>query len=212
MAGSLDKLVSIGGSALCLAGPKISPDLLKLADPLGEALVSLLTAKNGFYVFESALHVFPSQSSSSEIGLTDWNAIDLWKDEYQGMVDDAVFFAEDIFGHQFCAKMDGIYTFDPETGMSRRLSADFEGWAAAILGDFNALTGFSLAHEWQSASGQLAAGMRLVPKIPFIAGGEFSVQNLYALDSVKAMRLRGSIAVQMRDVPDGGAIGLRLVD
>jgi hypothetical protein len=77
---------------------------------------------------------------------------------------------------------------------------DFEGWAAAILDDFNALTGFPLAHEWQGANGQLAAGMRLVPKIPFVAGGEFSVENLCAPDSVRAMRLRGSIAVQIRDV------------
>jgi hypothetical protein len=121
MTGSLDKLFSIAGSALCVAGPNISSEFLKLAGPLGGALVSLLTAKNGFYAFESALHVFSSESSSSEIGLTDWNASELWKEEYQGLADGSIFFAEDIFGGQFCARMDGVYGFDPETGMSQGL-------------------------------------------------------------------------------------------
>jgi hypothetical protein len=43
-------------------------------------------------------------------------------------------------------------------------------------------------------------------------GGKFSVQNLYALASVKAMRMRGSIAIQIKDLPDGGKIRFKIVD
>ncbi|WP_139366912.1 hypothetical protein [Pantoea ananatis] len=36
-------------------------------------LHELLKIKNGFYGFESALHVYPSKSIGSEIGLIEWN-------------------------------------------------------------------------------------------------------------------------------------------
>jgi hypothetical protein len=198
---SLEKLTTIGGPALSSAAPDISAILLELAGPLRDGWTTLLQTKNGFYAFESALHVFPTQRCGSELSLTEWNAPELWIDAYQGLANDAVFFAEDIFGVQFCIKRDGIHTFDPETGNSQLLFADFDGWAFSVLSNFNVLTGFPLGHEWQRSNGRLASGMRLVPKIPFVLGGKFSVQNLHALDSVTAMRMRGSIAVQCGSMP-----------
>jgi hypothetical protein len=208
----LEKLSAVGGPALGFSSPDIPAALLELAGPVGAGLISLLQAKNGFYAFESALHVFSTQPRGSEISLAEWNAPELWIDAYKGLANDAVFFAEDIFGGQFCIKRDGIHTFDPETGNSQRLSADFDGWASSVLNNFKVLTGWPLAHEWQRSNGRLARGMRLVPEVPFVMGGKFSVQNLYALASVKAMRMRGSIAVQIKDLPDGGKIRFKIVD
>jgi hypothetical protein len=54
--------------------------------------------------------------------------------------------------------------------------------------------------------------MRLVPRIPFVLRGKFSVQNLHALDSVVAMRMRGSVAVQVKDLPDGAKVRFKIVD
>ena len=39
--------------------------------PLIPELKDLLTRKNGFYGFESALHVFPWETTDNEIGLLD---------------------------------------------------------------------------------------------------------------------------------------------
>jgi hypothetical protein len=72
-----------------------------------------------------------------------------------------------------------------------------------ILDDYEVLTGYPLAAEWQALNGRLPARQRLVPKVPFVAGGEFEIGNLYALDSVEGMCLRASLAVQIRDLPDG---------
>lgn len=37
------------------------------------------------------------------------------------------FFAEDVFGGQFCIKDSKVYTFDPETGSLGYLADDIEG-------------------------------------------------------------------------------------
>jgi hypothetical protein len=208
----LEKLISIGGPAL--APTAASEDLVSLGllpEP-ARGLVKLLGMKNGFYAFESALHVCPIQSCDTEIGLFAWNASDLWRNEYQGLADDCLFFAEDIFGVQFCAMDDGIHQFDPETGARRKIASDLEGWAAAVLGDYEELTGYPLAHEWQLMNGAIAAGLRLVPKIPFVGGGRFEVSNLYPIEAVQAMRFRASLAVQIRDLPEGARVQIRIVD
>jgi hypothetical protein len=208
----LAKLANIGGSALSLADPVLDADLLALAGSMADDLIGLLKIKNGFYAFESALHLFPATSSGDKIGLACWNSPDLWVKQYQNMAIGCLFFAEDIFGGQFCIKANEVLLFDPETGQLKRLATNLEEWARSILCDYDLLTGYPLAHEWQRANGQIADGMRLVPKIPFVLGGKFSVQNLYPIDATKAMRLRGSIAVQIRDLPDGTPIRLRALD
>ena len=55
-------------------------------------------------------------------------------------------------------------------------------------------------------------GERLVPKVPFVLGGEFDVSNLHPLDSVKAMRFYGNLAVQIRDAPDGTRVHWNVED
>jgi len=207
MTQALQKLIEIGGEAL---GPaNAMPDVASLASgaaPIANELAELLMQKNGFFAFEAALHVFPWESRGAEVGLQAWNSPDLWIGEYQGMADGCLFFAEDIFGGQFCVGEGGIYQFDPETGEKTKIASGAEEWADAILRDYRVLTGYPLAHQWQQLHGAIAPGYRLVPKVPFVVGGEFEIENLYLLDAVRAMRLRASFAVQIRDLPDGAKI------
>jgi len=191
--------------------PEILSQLSTLAGSLAEGLLKMLTQCNGFYALESALHVFPSHSSQQEIGLVDWNKNSLWRDDYKGLADGCLFFAEDIFGGQFCIKDNEIYTFDPETGALDYLADDIEGWAQAIISDYEVLTGYSLAYQWQEQNGQLPAKKRLLPKMPFVAGGEFVLDNLYLADVVEGMRFRADIANQIKDLPDGAMIKFDVV-
>ena len=108
------------------------------------------------------------------------------------------FFAEDVFGGQFCIKDENIYTFDPETAALAYLAEDIEGWAAAIINDYEVLTGYLLAHQWQEQYGQLPPKKRLLPKIPFVAGGAFRLDNLYLADAVEGMKFRADIACQIK--------------
>jgi hypothetical protein len=102
--------------------------------------------------------------------------------------------------------------FDPETGEFEQVADDIEGWAGAILDDYRVLTGFPLAHDWQVANGTLRPGRRLTPRIPFVLGGEFAVDNLYDANTVSALLYRADIAEQIRDSPDGTRVTLRVVE
>ncbi len=189
----------------------LTDQMRSLAGSLADELLSMLRERNGFYALESALHVFPSHSSQQEMGLEKWNDSALWRNDYKGMADDCLFFAEDVFGGQFCIKDNKVYTFDPETGALDYLADDIEGWAKAIVSDYAVLTGYPLAHQWQEQHGQLPAKKRLLPKIPFVAGGEFALDNLYLADSVDGMKFRADIANQIKELPDGAQIKFSVV-
>ena len=85
-----------------------------------DELIELLSRRNGFYAFESALHIFPwvtVADANDIIGLQDGNAPNAWRKWYQDLLDQIIFFAKDIFGVQFGIAGDDIVRFDPEAGM-----------------------------------------------------------------------------------------------
>ncbi|MEW5757137.1 MAG: SMI1/KNR4 family protein [Pseudomonadota bacterium] len=211
MPGNLEKLLKSAGPSLSDREPTLTDQLCSLAGSLANELLSMLRKRNGFYALESALHVFPSHSSKQEFGLDQWNENSLWRAHYKGMADGCLFFAEDVFGGQFCVKDSKVYTFDPETGALDYLADDIEGWARAIVSDYEVLTGYPLAHQWQERNGQVPAKKRLLPKIPFLVGGEFVLENLYLADAVEGMKFRADIANQIKDLPDGAKIKFDLV-
>ncbi|WDU62104.1 DUF2625 family protein [Pseudomonas poae] len=207
---SLDKLLSNASSSLSEHEPEMLGQSRRLAGTLADQLLGMLCQRNGFYALESALHVFPTHSSQNEIGIGDWNESALWRSGYKGLADGCLFFAEDVFGGQFCIKDSKVYTFDPETGSLEYLADDIESWAQILLSDYEVLTGYPLAHQWQKQNGQLAAGKRLLPKVPFVLGGEFVLDNLYLADAVEGMRFRADIASQIKELPDGAQIRLNI--
>lgn len=209
---NLEKLLSNASLSICDDEPNISEQLLNMAGHLANDLVKMLNQRNGFYALESALHVFPANSNQMEIGLDNWNENTLWRNSYQGLADNCLFFAEDAFGGQFCINDSKIYTFDPETGELDYLADDIESWAREIINDYKVLTGYPLIHQWQSLNGSLPARTRLIPKIPFVAGGEFALENLYLSDAVQGMKFRADIANQIKHLPDGGQIKFEIVD
>ena len=94
----LNKLLSIASDQLC---DNTTNHLTYDSNSLLEQLNIVLKEKNGFYIFESALHVFPSISSDNQIGIIEWNETSLWKTYYNCDLSNVTFFAEDIFGNQF---------------------------------------------------------------------------------------------------------------
>lgn len=206
MTTSTEKLLSLCSDSLAAAAPQDMP-IITTADPaLVEELRQLLAVKNGCYGFVSALHIFPWQAVENEPGLQQWNQPELWIEAFLDLARDALFFAEDIFGVQFCLRQGGVFSFEPETGEFSWMAESLEHWSALILEDYSVLTGYPLAQDWQDQHGALPAGYRLLPKIPFILGGEFVPDNLHAVRSVDGMRTRALFAVQMRDRPDGSQV------
>lgn len=205
------RITSVAGPPLLGNRPDLRFDGERAAD-----LQTLLEARNGFYAFESALHVLPSDSSDRDgrgqpACAEFWNAPSTWKQAFDGMADGFWFFAEDVFGVQFAVHEDSVVSFDPESGDVQHIAADTGGWIDAVMNEYQLLTGYTLAHAWQQQYGPLHAGKRLLPKIPFALGGHYDVSNLFEEDAVQGMHVRGSLAVQIRDLPDGTQVEYRVV-
>jgi hypothetical protein len=212
MGENLEKLLAAASSALSDSPVVLDRELLASDDSVLAELVELLRKRNGFYAFESALHVFPSSSVNGTIGLDRWNAEGLWRASYGDMASGCLFFAEDVFGGQFCIKGNQVYSFDPETGGLEAIANSLEAWAKAVIVDYEVMTGYPLAHAWQEKNGPLPQGKRLVPKVPFVVGGKYELGNLYLMEAARSMQLRGELANQIKDLPDGAQIQFQIVD
>jgi hypothetical protein len=212
MSDVLRKLGSIGSPPLARQPATIHlPDF----DSFGqraEELLSMLRLKNGFYAFESALHVFPAAHFEGEMTLSQWNSPGLWRHEYQDLAEGCLFFAEDIFGNQFCIRDGQIGSFDAETGVVDHLTGTLEEWAGLILKDYDLHTAYRVAHHWQKEHGPVSIGKRLMLKRPLVLGGDYSLTNLFAVEAVEGMRLRGNIAKQIDGLPEGTHVDFRFTD
>lgn len=208
----LDKLLSISSDPLTQERARLAPELLEVAGNRAQEIEDVLNQKNGFFAFESALRFFPSFSSDLSIGLNDWNTDKLWRKDYSGLADGCLFFAEDIFGGQFCVKNDVVCSFDPETGGLEEMAPSLEQWAKELLNEYNLWTGYTLSHEWQERNGNLANDERLMPKIPFVCGGEFELNNLASINAVSGMRSRANLALQIISLPDGAQIEFKIIE
>jgi hypothetical protein len=197
---SVGRLVSIGGNPV---GESTKPQ------PVGnESLWPLYEAKNGFYAFESALFVRPSGGGSGSVEW--WNGQIDWRNVYADLPENATFFAEDVFGFQFINAGEGFFSFDPETAELSHLGNSVEEWARSILDDYEALTGFRIAHAWQSVNGPLWVGYRLAPSVPFMLGGEYKAESLRAKPDLELASFRAKVYTQTKDLPDGSSVRLIL--
>lgn len=184
--------------------------------PSGAQLRALLEETNGFFAFYSALLVRPSHEVSGEVPhcLEAWNAPGLWREGFGAWAEGLWFFAEDLFGVQFALLRGSaeVWTFDPETGERSLFASDVEDWCSRLLSDPESTTGYLLAKAWQDVHGPLPQGRRLVPSIPFVLGGAYSVSNLWASDAVEGMRSRAAVARQIADLPDGARVRITVTE
>jgi len=116
---NIETLLSLASVAL---GPHVG---LKQEDigAMSAELYGMLAKPNGVYIFESALHVLPLNSSSGVMDLGRWNSGDVWRQHYGLTTNNPPFFAEDVFGGQFALEGERVLQFDPETGDTEVLSA-----------------------------------------------------------------------------------------
>lgn len=235
----LQKLLSISDIALCNSEPNPPTTFLRMGGAVTGELIKLLQERNGFYAFEGALHVLPSncvnnassivtETSQVQMGrllgqdnegrlmgwpmdLERWNMDVVWRSEFGTAAEDLLFFAEDAFGEQFALSNGKVWRFNPESAERKEIAHNLDEWAEKILADYIFETGYQQAHDWQQQNGRLLEGQRLIPKTPFIMGGAYDVENLFALDAVKGMRYRADIWKQIRDLPDGTPIQLKVL-
>jgi hypothetical protein len=172
-------------------------------------LLTLLQQRNGFYAFESALLLRPLSCEGEPKGIRQWNRLDIWRVDYMLEGSD-LFFAEDLFGFQFCISTGRVKSFNPETGIFKEIASTLHEWIDWLFADYKMRTGWPLGHSWQLSHGPLQPGFRLVPKVPFVLGGKFSLKNLYECSELEAIRFRGNLAKQIRNCPDGTTVKISI--
>jgi hypothetical protein len=128
----------------------------------------------------------------------------LLKEEYGNLFKGLLSFGQDIFGNQFSFDLDNgkIVFFDIETADKKIIANNFSGWTEAIINDLDYYTGHKIAKAWIN-SDKLTYGQRLSAKIPFILGGNYALDNLFASDYPKFIKSAASIAMQVHNLPDG---------
>jgi hypothetical protein len=172
-------------------------------------LASLLLVNNGLSAFRGGLRIFGTAKSLLPT-IEEWNRPDLWRCEYRGLDHGIRFFAEDFLGNQFGFDDQGVVRFLAETGDREPFGRTFEDWLEKLLSDPVEELELWLLDEWLCGNLQPTVGEHLCPKIPFVAKGPAESQNLYACGRVESMRFKGSFAHQIRNVPTGGQIDLRV--
>ncbi|MGM9321988.1 hypothetical protein [Deinococcus aquaticus] len=204
---SLLKLIELSGDQIGEAGTSIGRQ--EVASKTITELHEMLKVKNGFYAIGGALHVFPAYVSKPKVhDIYEWNSDHLWKYTFGGAFDEYYCFAQDIFGNQFCIFEDYIYFVDVESVALEAMAANLDDWAHMVLTD-DYWIGSNFLKIWQENNKKPAEGERLMPKIPFVLGGEYEVSNIFLLDSIQSLRYRGEMYIQLRDLPDGATVQLK---
>jgi hypothetical protein len=207
---NIDRILSISSAPMSEDGCAALRDSFRSVDSaLLEQLEYMLSKNNGFYVFESALQVYTCKENDVVIDIYSWNAPDGWKSLYFSSLRDILFFSQDVFGSQFGLTGGSVIRFDPESGDIFEHSESLDEWAKMVCKDYDYQTGWSLAKQWQVKNGPLKSGYRLLPKIPFVIGGGYEVDNLLAVKAEEAMLEYGKLYRQISNAADGEKVTLR---
>lgn len=119
-------------------------------------------------------------------------------------------FAFDLFGEMYGIEPAGsVVSINAETGVRHHFARDLEAWAALILEKPGSLLGAGLGRAWQRLHGPLAPLERLVPRQPFVLGGNYEVSNLVRCPLPRALELYGSLCEQIAAKPDGTEVEVR---
>lgn len=170
----------------------------------------LLCLHNGLSAFKGGLRIFGFGSSLLP-DVEEWNRGDLWRCEYHGLDEGLFFFAEDFLGNQFGFASDGtVFRFLAETGDREPCGESFERWLQILLADPAEELSLWLLEEWLQEKPKPNLSEHLCPKVPFVVQGPAERGNLYLCGRLESMHFKGSFAHQIRDIPTGGMIHIRV--
>ena len=165
--------------------------------------IGFIKQYNGGYYYTGSLQLY---SVSNDGLLDDIFAINsIIASTYKFIFRQLFSFGQDTFGNQFCFNAVGsIVFFNIETGEIEPLADSFLSWEKALISDLDYLTGVNLRNKYVTNNGgELKYSDRLCPKVPFVMGGEYEINNLYPLSLNDCLLVNYNIAKQVHDLPDG---------
>lgn len=170
----------------------------------------LINGVNGGFFFRNSLQVYSLDD------VNDYNNIMIinkyMETNYSNMLEGEFFFAQDIFGNQFGFSTKGIVFFNIETGEKEYVAERFNDWIDLIFNDLECYSGVVILELWDSKKTHIKYNERLCPIIPFVVGGEYEIENLYAGSFPNYILANVNIANQVYNLPEGTDIQLKPID
>lgn len=134
-----------------------------------------------------------------------------WKAAYPDFVRRTTFFALDVFGFPFGLSEGRVVQLDPETGALNHVSGTLGGLLRKVEKEPDSTIGLAVFEAWCRNGREMAMGQRLAPKTPFVLGGGKEIGDLYAADIMKRAAFNAHIYSQIKDLPDGATVEMKVV-
>ena len=122
---------------------------------------------------------------------------------------------ENDFGHLIVKDKRGKYWRISPEELSCEILVRNRKELDALSVDQNFLHGWymrALVEQAQARLGALLDGRKYCFKIPTVFGGEYGGDNLATLSLVELIRISGDLARQIKDLPDGTPVRLKIVE
>lgn len=170
----------------------------------------LVKSKYVSFFFDYSIQIYGYNHGRSYNNIDEINI--LLDKEYGQIFNDLVSFGQDVFGNQFCFETltKRIVLFNVETGEREQIAQNFIVWIKVLSAEIDYYSGKVLLRKWQSLGNELLSNQRLCPKIPFVAGGVYSEDNLYAGTYPAYLKAYANIARQVFGMKDGIKIQLKI--
>lgn len=130
---------------------------------------------------------------------------------YGPLVKGLISFAQDVFGNQFCFDTANkhVVLFTIEDAGKTIMADSFNGWLDVLASDVDFYTGRPYAAKWLSAN-HLAINQVICPKIPFVIGGDYKIDNFYAASFPDFLAFYADFAKQISQLPNGTKVSINV--
>lgn len=183
-----------------------SIDDVEILRELPQELVAQLSMVNGFIVCRGAVHVRGACLAP------EWHSVraalhgpQAFHRLYPEVQPSDIPFAQDQVGDQFLWRSGGIYRLAAETGQVELFCAGLPDFLRGLQGDVEQFFTVGLSH-------QLQPGELLHAYPPFCVRESGAGASLRACPASEVVLFHAEFARQIRDIPDGGKIEIKITD
>lgn len=121
---------------------------------------------------------------------------------------DLIFFGENCMADVFCLYKNKFYRYDLELNELENMGEDLNEFSNNILKNYNYYTGYNLHIKWALKNRALLPNEILIPKIPFVLGGEYAEDNLIAIERIKGFSIKIDFQKKISSLQNGEKVKL----
>lgn len=191
-------------SGITWRGESIDDD--PLLSELPPDLVRVLRDTNGCILHEGALHIRGASLTPEWHSLRSaWRGPNAFHTLYDTVQSTDVPFAQDQFGDQFLLRDGQVFRLSGETGEVESLADSLDAFLSGLREDIETFLNVGMEHR-------MLPGQLLLAYPPFVFQESQEGTSLKPVSASEVILFHADLARQIRDVPNGGQIKLKVTD